>query len=467
MKASRPRCVLALAVVGSAVPAGCGFNNSLYNAEGLYKEAEDLRLAGQDSAGSARYREVIAKATKEYRVNEEGGWADNLLLLIAKAQLRLGETSEANRVLEQVLETSDDPDLRAQAALYRGAAAVAVGETVRGLALLDGAIEDIDDSSDRAEAYLWRARAFFDRGMVQQGWQDLDRAGETHGGHVVPASLERVAWGFALPDLTRIHQGVQLLIFTSRAEPFGDSIRSLVGRFATRWGPGSAMVLLDNAEDAKWSREERDRLLMTRAWLAYEAGDVGRATKDARSVASGPGEQAWSARVTLARWRLAEAESVDQLPPLRSILFPAVTSKEAQAILNAMRRVELLAEYGLDGEPTALIAAAEISRDVLMAPRLSAALFQAYAGSAPDAPWSGKALLASMELTTNPAQRKSLNESLEALPGDPYVRYARKGHDTPELAELESRLQTTLDQLLERVDEELAALRQLAGVPKK
>ena len=90
-----------------------------------------------------------------------------------------------------------------------------------------------------------------------------------HSGHVVPVGLERIAWGFALPDLTRIHQGTQTLIFTGRAEAYGDSIRTLVRRFADRWGAGSAVVLLDNAEDAHWSRNERDRLLMTRAWLAY------------------------------------------------------------------------------------------------------------------------------------------------------------------------------------------------------
>ena len=170
-----------------------------------------------------------------------------------------------------------------------------------------------------------------------------------HDGHAVPVGLERVAWGFALPDLTRIHQGIQALIFTSRAQAYGDSIGSLVRRFAERWGPGSAVVLLDNAEDAHWPRDERDRLLMTRAWLAYEAGDLTRARKDARLVGSGVGEQASGARVTLARWRLAEAERVDDFRSLRSILFPAVSSEEAQNILNAIRRVELLTKVWTRG----------------------------------------------------------------------------------------------------------------------
>ena len=151
MRASRPRHVVALAAVGSGVFAGCLFNNTLYNAGDLYQEAEGLRLADQDSASSARYREVVAKATKGYEADEDGGWADDALLLIAKAQFRLGATSEASQALERVLEISSDSDVRAEAELYRGALAVAVGETVRGLALLDDAIEGVDDAFLRAE----------------------------------------------------------------------------------------------------------------------------------------------------------------------------------------------------------------------------------------------------------------------------------------------------------------------------
>ena len=464
MRFSGPKRVVALAAVGSGLFAGCVYN-TLYNAEALYREAEDLRLTGRDSALSERYREVVAKATKGYESSEDGGRADDALLLMAKAQLRLGAIAEANQTLERVLEVSDDPDVRGQAALYRGVAAVAAGEMTRGIDLLDEAIAAIDEPSDRAEGHLWRARARLEQGMAEQGWQDLDWAGEANSGFVVQASLERVAWGFTLSDLTRVHQGIEALLLTSRAEVFGDSIRSLVRRFADRWGAGSAVVLLDGTENAQWSREERNRLLMTRAWLSHEAGDIPRAKQDARRVGSGVGEQAANARVTLARWTLADIENVGDLAALRSVLLPAVTSDEARMLLDAIRRVELLTEYGFDGEPVALIAAAEISRDRLAARRLSAELFQAYVNAVPDAAWSAKALLAVRDLTTDPAARQKLDELLDRSPGDPYVRYARKGHDVPELGELEYRLQAELDPLIERVDQELAARRQLAGAP--
>ena len=198
MRISGPRHV-AVATVGLLL-VGCATYNTLYNAEALYREAEDLRLTGQDSAVRERYREVVARATKGYESDEDGVRADDALLLIAKAHLRLGEIPEANRALERVFEISNDPDVRGQAALYRGVAAVAAGEMARGIALLDEAIAGIDESIHRAEGYLWRARAQLELGVVEQGWQDLDRAREAHGRLVVPADLERVAWGFVLPE---------------------------------------------------------------------------------------------------------------------------------------------------------------------------------------------------------------------------------------------------------------------------
>jgi tetratricopeptide (TPR) repeat protein len=463
----RPRQAVVFATLGSGVFSGCVYYNTLYNAEDLYGEAEDLRLAGQTSAVEELYREVVDKATGGYRGDEEGGYADDALFLIGKARFRLGELAEASRAFDQVFDVSEDPDLRAQAALYRGVIAVADGETARGIAILDVVMEGVEEPIHLAEGHLWRARAFFQLGMMEQGWSDLDQVADVSSAHLVTANLERIAWGFTLMDLTRIHQGIQELIFTDRAEVYGDSIRSLARRFADRWGPLSAGVLLDNAEGAHWSKDERDRLLMTRAGFAHEAGETRRAERDARLVGSGVGEQAAAARVTLAKWRLVEVEEVRQLERFRSVLLPAVSYEEAQVLLNAMRRVELLTEYGLEGEPVALIGAAEISRDVLVAGRLSAALFHSYAVAAPDGAWIGKALLASRALTPDSAERERLAGLLDALPADPYVRYAHKAHGGVDLGELESRLQEVLDPLLVRVDEELMARRQLAGVPNK
>ena len=146
---------------------------------------------------------------------------------------------------------------------------------------------------------------------------------------------------------------------------------------------------------------------------------------------------------------------------------PANGSRRGPDLNEVYREgAELLGEYGREGEFVALIGAAEISRDVLSAPKLAAALFLAYATEATDAPWTGKALLASKELTSDPTERRWLDGRLDALPEDPFVRYARMAHQGSELGDLESRLQERLDALMARVEEELAARRLLAGVPE-
>ena len=60
MRIPRPRQAVTFATLGSGLLAGCVYFNTLYNAEALYQEAEDLRLAGQGSAVDERYREVVA-----------------------------------------------------------------------------------------------------------------------------------------------------------------------------------------------------------------------------------------------------------------------------------------------------------------------------------------------------------------------------------------------------------------------
>ncbi len=437
----------------------------MYNAKELYRETELARLAGQDTALAERYDEVIDKATEAYAEDQEGKWSDDALLLIGQAQLRRGSLRSAEEALERVLTVSGDPVVRRQATLYLGAVDVASGRPALGAPLLDEALVTVTDRLIKAEGHLWRARALLQQGYVDQGWWDLDRAAEAHRTHVAPAGLERLIWGIALGDSARTLGGVQTLIFTSNARVYGDSIRRLLHRAAERWSPAVSVDVMVNAERARWSRTERDRLLMTRARFAYQAGDTIRALADARRVGGGVGEQAFDARVTLARWRLADADRVEGFDLARSVLLPAVAYGEAQELLNGMRRVELLVEYGRVGERFAYFAAAEIARDVLDAPRIAAALFRSYADDPEESAWSGKALLAARALEVSPEERERLDGRLRALPGNAYVRYARRGDEGPDLTDLEARLQAGLDEILSRADEELEARRLLVGGP--
>jgi hypothetical protein len=444
---------------------GCVYLNTFYNAKELYREAEEERLAGRDSALAERYGEVIDKARKAYLADQDGSWADDALLLIAQSQLRRGELEEAQASLSRVLSVSEDLELRSAAILYRGASAVLSGESGRGVFLLDGALASLQDDRRRAEGHLWRARGLLQQGLVDPGWRDLDQAEAAHGSYVVAAGLERVVWGIALGDSARILDGIQTLFFTSRAREHGDSIQALLLRVSERWGPRVAVDFMVNLDRAHWSRSERDRLLLTRASLSFESGDTTAAVGDLERVGGGVGELAATARVALARWRLTQADQLADLAQVRTLLLPAVASVEAQTLLNGIRRVELLVDYGLDGERVAFFGAAEMMRDVLGSRRLASAFFEVYSALDSASPWSGKALLAAKSLVARPSSRSSLDDRLGTLRENPYVRYTREGEGSAELSELEETLDLALSDLLERAEAQLVARRLLVGPP--
>ena len=454
---------LLVSACGAGLTLGCVYFNTIYNAKELYRETELARLAGQDTALVERYQDVVDKATRAYQADSTGKWSDDALLLIGQAQLRRGALIEAQEALERALAVSGDPEVRRQATLYLGAVDVAAGRPALGAPLLDEALVNERNPLVKAEGHLWRARALLQQGYVDQGWWDLDRAAESHRTHVAPAGLERLIWGIALGDSARTLRGVQDLFSTSNARVYGDSIRLLLHQAADRWSPAVSAAVMVNAERAVWSRTERDRLLLTRAAFAFEASDTSRALADVRRVGGGVGGQAFAARVTLARWRLAEADRIGGFDEIRSALLPAVADAEAQALLNGMRRVEMLVDYGLEGDWIAYFAAAETARDVLGAPRLAAALFEAFADADSDSPWAGKALLAARDLVARPVEREWLDGRLGGLPGNAYVRYARQGDRGPDLGELETRLQTALDEVRARAEEELVARHLLVG----
>lgn len=447
------------------VSQGCVYLNAFYNAKRTFGEAEDARWAGRDSLLQESYADVVDKATRAYRADPEGKWADDALFLAGRAHLRRGDLQEARTALASAVSLTSDTLLDAEARLYQGAVEVADGELERGLQILNDALGDLSDRRTKGEGYLWRARALLQLGRIEAGWADLDLAAETDDRYAIPADLERLIWGVRYDDVARASRGVQALIGRSGARRFGDSVSFLIDRAADEWGPAVAVGLMARAEEAPWSRVARDRLLMHRARLAHAAGDTAQAVADALRVGGGVGPFADSARVTVAGWRLASANQLGQLAEVRALLLPAVGSSRARDMLNAIRRVELLVDHALDGEWVAFFAAAERARDVLGANRIAGGLFRAYANSDRESAWVGKALLAALPLAEDPTELTHLEDRLDALPENEYARYARLGVEDGSLASLEAELQRVLDELLAQVEAELVQRRLFVADP--
>lgn len=449
-----------------ALPHGCVYLNSVYNAKRVFGDAEKARWEGRDTMLEEMYGDVVDKATRAYAADPDGKWADDALYLSGLAHLRLGELEDARTALTATRSLTTDSVLDASARMYLGAVEVAAGELELGVEFLNEALGDVTERRVRGEGYLWRARALLQLGRIELGWADLDLAAAADDRYRVPADLERLIWGVRYDDIDRAFRGVQGLMRRSGARRFGDSIRFLVERAADEWGPAVAVGLLARAESAPWSRAERDRLLMQRAYFAHAAGDTTQAVADALRVGGGVGPIADSARVTVAGWRL-EVSQLFQLTEIRSLLLPAVSSVRAREIVNSIRRIGLLVDRGLDGNRLGFFAAAQESRDVLKANALAVGLFLAYADFDPDSPWVGKALLSALPLAADVTEQKAIESRIGALPVDAYVRYARRGVRDGSLGLLEAELQRMLDSLLAAMEADLVQRRLLVSDPAR
>lgn len=456
--------VVLLAAVG-----GCAWFQSLYNAERIFADAEQDRLAGREGLARARYDSALAKAGRIYRQEPEGGSADEALYLLGRIWLRLDDLPRARAAFEEALDTTDEPELELAARLHLGAVLTRSGERREGLLMMNEAIRELESGPLRAEGHLWRARNLLEVGNVSAGWWDLDRAVENDPRLGPATDLERVVWGVARDDPERALQATRRLLRAPPAYVGPDTLESLIQVAGRRWGPAAAARLLDPVDESRWAAEPRGRLLLLRAGLALEAGDTAAAWEDAADVADGFTEYAAPARLLMGRLALARARSFTDLTESRSILLPSSGDPRVRELLESVQSVLTLAAQATDqDEPLALFAAAETARDRLGAPNLARALFLGYADMAGPSPWVGKALLAALALPGGETERRELRRRLDLLSGNPYVQGARTGRFHPdEFTRLESELARRLTAIRADVRDELARRSVLDGPDRR
>lgn len=435
------------AVLLAAGPSACVYYNALYNAERLFEEGERYRRQGLDSLAAQRYAGVVEKAAKGYRRDPEGEWADDALLLVGRAYLRLGRLREARAALEEAALRAGGGSAAGTAVLSLGIAAVLAGDAEGGGALLNRALRDLPPGPAAAEGHLWRGRVLLEAGQEDVGWWDLDRAAE-HSGTRVDAALTRVLWGIRTDNRARAREGMVVLLSTGEAGSRVDTVAALAGAAAGAWGPGVAAGLLAAADSARWEPTPRGKIRLARAVLLREAGDTAGAEAEVRRVAGGIGPAAAEARLELSGWILGPARDLVEARSALAVLLPGIADPRVAGRVEEIQTLTALEEMGFD-DPLAWFAAGELARDGLGAPALARGLFLAYADAAPAEPWVAKALLAALAVSPDEGDRAWLRSRLEGRADNPYVLAAR-GETALGLEELEEELARRFQQMRTR-----------------
>lgn len=423
-------CVLVLCL------AGCGYYNSLYNANRSFETAQRATRSGDAATASREYRAAIERAAVSYRKYPDSRWADDALLLLGRARFALGEYDAAAAAMRTLLEHSADPQMRSRAHAHLGASLMQLDQPAAAMVHLDSAAVHAD-SEDGAFTRLWRGRAAFRNGREAEGWAELAAALRGDGIVAHTAALDGVQRALEARDSARAFEFMAHLARTPHVAATLADVDSVLLRMGRDWSPTVAFESSAPLAESAWPAATRDAIQLSRARLAVQAGDAATAlalaTRVGNAVSLGVGSRA---RRLAAQIRLAEVDSAAGLEAVRTLLLPAYDDREALELLRGVRAAQILIENGSDpASSISLFAAAELLRDELAAPRLARRIFLDYA-TTNDNVWAGKAALAAHLIDAD----GETSAALERLRDNAYVRAAGGDGDPAEIDRAEARL---------------------------
>lgn len=435
--------LLLLVLVG-----GCGYFNSLYNANRRYAEAERALRRGDRAAATTAFNDAIDKAAVSYRRYGDSRWADDALLLMGRARFNLRQDRAAIAAMRTVLQQSRDAGIRATARAYLGAALLR-SDSTGARAQLDSAVSRLSPSSDDgALARLWRARALFDDGEHAAAFADLE---PVFGNRVwgFDGAVEAAAHAAALQDSARFDHATRRLAGAAFVGRDATPVTDMLTRAAEGWSPGAVVAASSGLDAASWTPEIADAVALSRARLALDGADQVTALALASRIAmESSGTVANEARLLAARLRLSALRDPELLEEVRLFLLPAFASPEALQLQRQIKAVQILMLRGSSpASALNLFAAAEMLRDDVGAPLVARTLFLQYAATVPEAPWSGKALLAAHLIEPDVASRAALQNAASNV-------YVLAAHDPAATGPALDRAEETLARGLEGLEEE-------------
>ncbi len=233
----------------------------------------------------------------------DGEWADDALLLMGRAYLRVGRSECGTRCpgagRAHHRRRSGPPGREAlPGCVVRGGD----GDFPAAIPLLDEALAGLRPGHVMAEGHLWRARALLEHGEQDAGWWDLDRAAAGSGPVRVAAAIERIIWGVHYDDRRRAEEGMNRLLALSGAGPAAGHRGRARMAYRVALGPGRRRVQLMAGPTRPLEPGCPGRSSPGARAAAAGDGRHGGRPEGVERVADGIGEAAVGARLDLARW---------------------------------------------------------------------------------------------------------------------------------------------------------------------
>jgi hypothetical protein len=405
------------------------YYNGLYNAEAAFQRGEAARLGGDAESARAAYAEAAEGATRAWAAEPEGRWAAPALLLAARAAVRTGEPRRIRAELDRLaMLPALDSVSEARARVLQGALLVVEHSPAQAIRVLESAGLAPEAGEWRAEAWLWKARALAALDRFDEAWTAWEFAAVHDADLRWVVEAERSAEAVRADRPGEASVALQHLLDRRQGQAWVDSVLVIADRAERRWGPSVAAELIEPARRDRWGPAARDRVMLRQVDLLLAARDTARADATLAWIAEGTTETAVSARIRLARVRLAGARGFADLVPIRRLLLPVADDSRARGLLLAMVETELLSRWGVDGDVLAWFSAGEVARDLLGARELAGALFLTAAESDPAGQWTGKSLLASLTVLGERTLRDRIRARALEYELDPWVERLTPGY---------------------------------------
>ena len=426
---------------------GCGYFNTMYNANKSFADAEKAAARGDATTAASSYRASIEKANKSLNKSPAGRWSGPARLIVARANYALGNLSEANHHFDE-LSRDADATRSAIGIAYLGIIAAHEGVDSSAITHLNRAIDSQRLPEDVAAlAHLSRAKLHLRFDRADAALSDLRAVRDNAGTEArIEAHLLRVRIASAQKDTAAARVAIAELLNDRDAQHASAAVQQALHAATSDLGPAALRQMLAGAGSSAWRASARDSLLLLRANLAVALGDTAAAVQELEALAqASTGPHADLIRVRAAELKLLRATTLDELGSTRAALLPALASDRARSTIQAIKTLEILIEKAnRTGQPLLIFAAAELARDDLGAPRLASRLFTTYVDVAPQTVWAGKALLAALPLEDG-ARADELRRRLDQYRDNTYVAAVHGTTDDAAYEAAEDRLNKTIE----------------------